>query len=405
MIKVKMKEIKNKKRVHSEQGRRVFVAMSGGVDSSVAAALLKKQGYEVTGVFMKNWTQPVETYCRKKSLCWIDERRDAMRVAAKLDIPLLTFDFEKEYRKQVVDYMFCEYKAGRTPNPDIQCNKLIKFPLFWKRAKKMGADFIATGHYIRLRNTNQYEYTNKGFKNSYIRKKFVLRKLFQAKDKNKDQSYFLWTLTQDQLKYCLFPIGDYLKSEVRQMAKKLGLQNALKKGTSGICFIGEVKLKEFLKKKIKEKPGKIVTTEGKVIGEHPGIFYFTIGQRHLGIMNYELGIKGQHKIKPYYVAEKDVKTNTLIVAEGENNPALYRKEIELKEVNLINPELNTIKKQSVLVRVRYRQPLAKAMLKCHKSSVISCKLIFNKPIKFVAPGQSAVFYSKTGELLGGGVIK
>jgi tRNA-specific 2-thiouridylase len=346
---------------------KVFVAMSGGVDSSVAAALLKKQGYEVIGVFMKNWTRPMGTYSKKKSLCWVDERRDTIRVAAKLGIPLLTFNFEKEYRKWVVDYMFREYQAGRTPNPDIQCNKLIKFPLFWKLAKKMGADFIATGHYIRLRQGN----------------------LYQAKDKNKDQSYFLWTLTQDQLKHCLFPIGDYLKSEVRLIAKKLGLANALKKGTSGICFIGEVKLREFLKKKIKEKPGQIITTEGRVVGRHPGIFYFTVGQRQgLGISNK----------KPYYVAAKDVKNNVLIVAEGANNPALYKKEIELTDINFINPITNYKIPITVYARVRYRQLLTKAMLRRNK-------LIFDKPIKFVASGQSAVFYSRNGELLGGGIIK
>jgi tRNA-specific 2-thiouridylase len=375
--------------------KKVFVAMSGGVDSSVAAALLKKQGFKVTGVFMKNWTQPVETYSKKKSLCWVDERRDAMRVAAKLGIPLLTFDFEKEYRKWVVDYMFREYKAGRTPNPDIQCNKLIKFPLFWKRAKKMGADFIATGHYARLRRGIRNPLSPKA---TPRRVQSEILKLYQAKDKTKDQSYFLWTLNQNQLKHCLFPIGDYLKSEVRQMAKKLGLPNAFKKGTSGICFIGEVELREFLKKKIKEKPGKIITTEGKVVGEHPGIFYFTIGQRH------GLGISGK---KPYYVASKDVKNNVLIVAEGENNPALYKNEIDLTNVNFINPQLMTNDKKRVLARVRYRQPLTKATLwqiPNSKSQIPKFKLVFNKPIKFVAPGQSAVFYSKSGELLGGGVI-
>ncbi len=376
-----MKITKNKKRV--------FVAMSGGVDSSVAAALLKKQGYEVTGVFMKNWTQPVETYSKKKSLCWVDERRDAIRVAAKLGIPLLTFDFEKEYRKQVVDYMFRGYKAGRTPNPDIQCNKLIKFPLFLKKAIKMGADFIATGHYVRLGfRSKNLEFRGK-IKKSLNSKSYIL---YSGRDSAKDQSYFLWTLTQDQLKYCLFPIGDYLKSETRQMAEKLGLQNALKKGTSGICFIGEVKLREFLKKKIKEKPGKIITTEGKVVGRHPGIFYFTIGQRH------GLEVSGE---KPYYVAAKDVKNNVLIVAEGENNPALYRKEIELKDVNFINPQAAANKRQLVLARVRYRQPLSQAII--YKKGR-NYNLIFKKPQKFVASGQSAVFYSKTEELLGGGVI-
>jgi tRNA-specific 2-thiouridylase len=368
--------------------KKIFVAMSGGVDSSVAAALLKKQGYDVTGVFMKNWTEPVETYSKKKYLCWIDERRDAMRVAAKLKIPLLTFDFQKEYRRWVVDYMFREYQAGRTPNPDIQCNKLIKFPLFLKKARKMGADFIATGHYVKIKNQkSKIKNTNKNSK--------IFYKLYTAKDTSKDQSYFLWPLTQNQLKYCLFPIGDYLKSEVRQMAKKMGLQNALKKGTSGICFIGEVKLREFLKKKIKEKPGQIINTKGEVVGSHPGIFFFTIGQRH------GLGIAGE---KPYYVAGKDVKNNILIVAEGQNNPALYKKEIELKQINLVNYELSIKNKElkiPVLARVRYRQPLAKASFIIHNSKF---RLVFNKPQKFVAPGQSAVFYGKTGEMLGGGII-
>ena len=366
--------------------------MSGGVDSSVAAALLKKQGYEVTGVFMRNWNQPVETYSKKKSLCWIDEHRDAMRVAIKLGIPLLTFDFEKEYRKLVVNYLFREYKAGRTPNPDIQCNKLIKFPLFWKRAKKMGADFIATGHYVKLVTSNKRQM---GKKEKFLSCVTGRLSLFTAKDKTKDQSYFLWTLGQEELKHCLFPLGDYLKFEARQMAKKLGLANAQKKGTSGICFIGEVNLREFLKKKIKEKPGQIITTEGEVIGRHPGSAYFTIGQRH------GLGISGP---KPYYVAAKDIKNNTLIVAEGENNPALYKKEIELTNVNYINHQPMTNNKRQVMARIRYRQPLAKAILKCRKSSVISCKLVFDKPQKFVASGQSAVFYGKGGELLGGGII-
>jgi len=372
-----MKEAKKIKKTNIENSKKVFVAMSGGVDSSVSAYLLKKQGYDVTGVFMKNWSEPIETYSKKKSLCWVDERRDAIRVAAKIGIPLLTFDFEKEYKKLVVDYMYAEYKAGRTPNPDIQCNKLIKFPLFLKKSLNMGADFIATGHYLKIKTSA----------------KNCESKLFQGKDKEKDQSYFLWTLEQSQLKYCLFPIGDYLKTEVRQIAEKIGLANAQKKGTAGICFIGEVKLREFLKKKIKEKPGNIITTDGKIVGQHPGISYFTIGQRH------GLEISGQ---KPYYVASKDIKKNILIVAEGKNNPALFKKEIELKDINFINPAIKNRLPIAVYARVRYRQPLAKGVLRLNKKSY---KLIFNKPQKFVAAGQSAVFYTKAKELLGGGVIK
>ena len=227
--------------------------MSGGVDSSVAAALLKERGFDVCGVHIKMWSDP-EIPCTFK-----EDRYDAMRVAAQLDIPFATWDFTEEYRDGVVAYMVEEYAAGRTPNPDVMCNRKIKFGIFLERAREQGADFIATGHYVRLQGNSQ-------FQNS---------KLLQAADKNKDQSYFLWTLAQDQLKHCLFPIGEYAKPEVREMARKFGLLTADKKDSQGICFIGEIDVREFLKKHISSERGPIMTSAGHVVGEHEGLAFYT----------------------------------------------------------------------------------------------------------------------------------
>ncbi len=419
----------------TENKKTVFCAMSGGVDSSVAALLLKNQGYDVVGVFMR---------CYNLDGCSERDAVDARRVAEKLKIPFYIWDFEKEYKKKVVEYMIDGYRKGITPNPDVMCNKEIKFGLFLKKAKSLGAEFIATGHYVRLRNTNKYENTKS---NSYFRKNFVFRSLNEAKDKNKDQSYFLWTLTQEQLKHCLFPIGDYLKSEVREIARKAGLPTAEKKDSQGICFLGRVRLGDFLKNYIKPKVGQVRLAlsngEYKAIGQHKGAQFYTIGQRHIGIMNYELGIRGRHETKPHYVAERNIKTNTLVVVEGDKNPALYRKEIELKDLNFINPDIfsNSLpagrqdanKRMEVLARVRYRQPLIKANLVklpslrevSRRETITNYQLLFSEPIKFVASGQSAVFYlpaearrAKAGdekgpadakslagmEMLGGGVI-
>ena len=388
----------------------VFVAMSGGVDSSVAAALLKKQGFNVVGVFMKCWSADS---CLSKDL------EDAQKVANVLKIPFYVFDFEKEYKNKVVDYMIDGYQQGITPNPDVMCNKEIKFGLFLKKALEMGADYIATGHYVRARRhlpvrtdgsptpavgdhlrsrhgdspltlRDQARRASESFSSKDADGQYSL---FQAKDVNKDQSYFLWTLTQEQLKYCLFPVGDYLKSEVREMAKKEGLPTADKKDSQGICFLGKVTLRDFLSQYIPEKRGIVLTTSGKKIGEHQGVYFYTIGQRH------GLSIAGD---KPYYIAEKDPENNVIRIAEGEDNPALYKKEIELTNINFINPQLIKNKPLQVLARVRYRQPLAKVCFRLHD---LGFKLIFDEPIKFVAPGQSAVFYKKNGEMLGGGIIK
>ncbi len=390
---------------------KVFVGMSGGVDSSVAALLLKERGYDVVGVFMRCWSgsiaaprqrgEPRSSIYDGRDGCAEKDAEDARRVAEKLGIPFYVWDFEEEYKKRVVEYMVDGYRRGLTPNPDVMCNKEIKFGLFLEKALSMGADYIATGHYVRIRENS----------------------LFEAKDKNKDQSYFLWTLTQKQLARCLFPIGDYLKSEVREIARKAGLPTADKKDSQGICFLGRVRLDEFLGKYIKPRTGQVRLAQSdggyEVVGEHRGAQFYTIGQRHIAMANR----KGQAvNSQPVYVAEKNVETNTIVVAEGSDNPALYRKEVELCDANFINPSCFPIranKRIRVMARVRYRQLLVPATLtyadetqtdaeknprKSAHSPCRSALLVFEQGQKFVAPGQSAVLYSKKGQMLGGGVI-
>jgi tRNA-specific 2-thiouridylase len=385
---------KNKKKT-------VFVAMSGGVDSSVAALLLKKQGCKIIGVFMR---------CFNLDGCSERDAEDARRVAEKLKIPFYVWDFEKVYKKKVVEYMVDGYKKGITPNPDVMCNREIKFGLFLDRALKMGADYVATGHYVqikRLPNTFAQGVSGATPKSYPSQKRRT--SLYIARDLNKDQSYFLWTLTQEQLKHCLFPIGDYFKSEVRKIAQKAGLPTAEKKDSRGICFLGKISLDDFLKKYIPEKKGNVLNVFGEKIGEHKGAHFYTIGQRH------GLGIGGSEK--PCYVVEKNVKKNIIVVAEGDDNPALYKKEIQLTNINFINPNhysliprsrINSLRGRrangriTIYARVRYRQPLAKANLKL--INLKTYNLIFEQPQKFIASGQSAVFYSEKNEMLGGGVI-
>ena len=394
----------------NNEGKIVFVGMSGGVDSSVAAGLLKKQGYNVVGVHLR---------CFNLDGCADRDLEDARRAAEVLDIPFYVWNYEKEYKKDVMQYMIDGYKKGITPNPDVMCNKEIKFGLFLERALEMGADYVATGHYVRLQRTRIKNYELR-IKNKSKKALFAIHNsLFIASDQNKDQSYFLWTLTQKQLKHCLFPLGDLKKPEVRKLAQKFGLLNAAKKDSQGICFLGKVGLKDFLKKYIKPKKGNIVDTDGNILGNHDGVFYYTIGQRH--------GLRLNNAAKspasvPYYVADKVLKTNTLVVAQGENNPALFKKEVNLADVNLINPVsiislIRANKGYKVLAMVRYRQPLFKAiLLKSDKRQAVGKKknmfhvsfnysLIFDEPQKFIAIGQSAVIYSPKGEMLGGGIIK
>jgi len=354
------------------KNNKVFVGLSGGVDSSVSAKLLKDQGYDVTGVFL---------HCFNLDGCAERDAEDARRVAEHLDIPFYVFDLEEEYKEKVVEYMIDEYKNGLTPNPDVACNREIKFGLFMKQARSMGADYIATAQYARNEQAEDNEY-----------------RMYAGVDKNKDQTYFLWQLNQGDLKHSLFPIGEYKKDKVREVAKEAELPTADKKDSQGICFLGQISLHDFLEDYIPPKKGDVLNLEGNKIGEHDGVQFYTIGQRHVGVDNPQTNKEGQ--TKPYYVVEKDVDSNTLIMAEGKNNPALFKDKVDLRDVNFIRPiEFDEIK---VKARVRYRQPLFNAVLKNNKDSF---NLEFKEPQKFIAPGQSAVWYTEDEEVLGGGIIK
>jgi len=373
------KKMSNKK--ISKNRPLVYVAMSGGVDSSVAAALLKRRGLNIVGVFMKPWQPKIENFC-----LWKEDREDALRAASVLGIPLLTWDFSKQYKKAVINYMIREYKAGRTPNPDVMCNREIKFGIFFDKAIEEGADFIATGHYIRLEPEYQI------FKPKFLKKSLKIKncKLKIARDSAKDQSYFLWTLKQKQLKKCLFPIGEHTKPEVRKLAKKFGLPNYAKKDSQGVCFIGPLDMKDFLKTRIKSKPGKIIHLNGKVLGNHDGAYYYTIGQRH----GLNIGIGGG----PYYVVKKDIKKNIVYVG---NERDLYSKELKVSNISWVNDvwKLNfqTGHLEYIRVKIRYRSQTEKAILS--KKGILK----FSKPVRAITSGQSAVFY-KGKELIGGGII-
>jgi len=351
--------------VMEKKNKKVFMAMSGGVDSSVAALLLKREGYDVVGCHFICWEG-----CDSN-----EDRRDAMRVAAKIDIPFHVFDFRKEYKERVFDYMIREYGAGRTPNPDVVCNSEIKFGIFLEKVLAMDADFVATGHYVRRRGND----------------------LYTAKDASKDQSYFLWKLTPEQISRSLFPIGNYLKSEVREIAREAGLATAEKRDSQGLCFVGKVDFQDFIREYLPRKEGDVISAEGKILGKHDGAHFFTPGQRH--------GIRIGGSREPLYVAATDRENNTVLVAEGREASALYKKEIEISEFNLQeNPP------EKILARIRYRQPLQEARIMKHESGI---RIIFDQPQRSAAPGQSVVFYlpaeasAKAGyeqKLLGGGVI-
>lgn len=349
---------------------KVAVGLSGGVDSSVAAYLLKKQGYDVIGFYMKNWSQDIgKFHCP-----WKEDQEYALRVARHLDIPIYTLNFEKQYKEKVVDYLFESYKNGITPNPDIMCNKEIKFKLFLERALKIGASYIATGHYA----------INKVDKNNIFH-------LLKGKDNNKDQSYFLHELNQYQLSKTLFPIGEYKKEKIRSIARQAKLPTANKPDSQGICFIGEVNIVELLKTKIKPKKGDIITTDGKKIGTHDGVWFYTIGQRK------GIGIGGGI---PYFVVEKDLKNNILIVDKGSWSQDLFRNTCLVKNINWITHEPKMPYKCSV--KLRYRQIDQECEItKKDKNTYI---LTFKTPQRAITPGQFAVFYKKY-ECLGGGVIQ
>ncbi len=379
----------------TKKKKTVFVGMSGGVDSSVTALLLKRRGYDVVGIFMR---------CYNIDGCAERDAEDARRVAEHIGVPFYTWDFEEEYKKRVVEYMVEGYRAGITPNPDVMCNREIKFGLFLEKALAMGADYVATGPYVKKKDKGVRS-REKGKAGSGEK----ISALFAADDPNKDQSYFLWTLTQKQIARCIFPIGDYVKPKVREIARRAGLPTAEKKDSQGICFLGQVSIEDFLKQYIPERRGAILTTSGENVGEHHGAQFYTIGQRHIDadFTFPKTGASGKPaERKPFYVASKNAETNTVVVAEGSDNPALYRKEIELVNMNFIDPNLPSLlasrSSLPVLARVRYRQPLSIAALS--KSENGNYRLTFKAPQKFVAEGQSAVFYLKMGEMLGGGVI-
>lgn len=355
--------------------KKILIGLSGGVDSAVSAWLLKKQGYQVIGAFMKNFSEknPISGECN-----WVEEKIMAQKIAAFLDIPLIILDLEKEYTSQVIKPMTEAYRKGLTPNPDVACNTIIKFPWLRKAAKEHNCNFIATGHYARIKKQGN---------------KFHL---LRAKDESKDQSYFLSELSQKDLEHTLFPVGNMAKSEVRAIAKKLKFPNANKKGTKGICFVGKVNLKSFLERTIKNKPGKVLDSEGKIIGKHPGIMYYTIGQRvgkHLG---FDIEKSQEHITKKYYIAEKNAKTNTLVVAP-ENNPILSKKSCYLANIHYVNSKFPS----KVKVRIRHLGELIPATI-THKSNKIICT--FAKPISALAAGQNLVVY-KNKEVLGCGEIR
>jgi len=348
--------------------RKVFVCLSGGVDSSVVASILvASKKYDVTAAYMLNY----DNKQKGAESCWLPDYRDALRVAAHLGIPLMKLNFTKEYQEQVLDYMYQEYEVGRTPNPDVLCNKFIKFGSWLDKARELGFDYIATGHYAK------------------IKKDRAGWHMMAVKDTNKDQTYFLHQLNQEQLSRTMFPISAYTKPQVRKLAEKFGLPTAEKQESMGICFVGEVPMKEFLEKKIKPKPGTIVSSKGDVLGKHDGLPFYTIGQRSIGI---KLGDK------PLFVVEKRTETNELVVGD-ESDPLLFKQVVLVTDVHWISGQAPQFPLQCE-VRLRHRQELQKATVVKHNANII---LTFHKPQRAVTPGQFAVVY-KAGECLGGGVV-
>jgi len=355
--------------------QKVIVGMSGGVDSSVSALLLREQGYRVEGLFMKNWEEDDGTeYCTAK-----EDLADAQAVADKLDIPLHSANFAAEYWDNVFEHFLEEYRAGRTPNPDILCNREIKFKAFLEYAEHLGADYIATGHYTRRGATN-----GKGT-------------LLKGLDSNKDQSYFLHAVGHKELEKTFFPVGEVDKPEVRRLAEEHGLATAKKKDSTGICFIGERRFKDFLEQYLPAQPGEIHSLDGEVLGRHQGLMYHTIGQRQ------GLGIGGlaAHSEEPWYVVGKDLQHNVLLVAQGNDHPALFSSVLYADRVYWVAGEQPTLPLHCH-AKVRYRQPDQSCTLV--KSDDGRFKVVFDKPQRAVTPGQSVVFYSDD-LCLGGGVIE
>lgn len=396
---------------------RVVVGLSGGVDSSVAAHLLKEQGHEVIGLFMKNWHD--ESVTISDECPWLEDSNDARLVADKLEIPFQVIDLSEAYRERVVNYMFKEYEQGRTPNPDVLCNREIKFDIFLDAAKQLKADFVATGHYCR--------------KDSIEKDGKTIHRLLTGKDNNKDQSYFLCQLSQEQLAMALFPVGELQKSEVREIAASADLITAEKKDSQGLCFVGKVKLPDFLKQQLKEKKGDIIEVfpdaemfgqnpypldfqkqwtaedlesllqplafhpnQGKKVGEHPGAHFFTLGQRK------GIGVGGH--VDPLFVLHKDTESNVLYVGEGAEHPGLLRNLLFMHadEINWLRPDLKPElgKSLEVTAQIRYRQAHQKARLFPSENGAY---MLFEDNQSAIAPGQFVAWYMED-ELIGSGVI-
>ncbi|PIR38364.1 MAG: tRNA 2-thiouridine(34) synthase MnmA [Candidatus Zambryskibacteria bacterium CG10_big_fil_rev_8_21_14_0_10_42_12] len=352
-------------------GNNVFVGVSGGVDSSVSLALLKEQGYNVTGVFIKVWYPD----WLGEGCDWRSERRDAMRVCATVGVPFLTLDLEDVYKKEVVDYLIETYKNGETPNPDVMCNRYVKFGSFWDFAQKHGADYIATGHYAQRKIENGKW------------------KMENSVDTDKDQTYFLWTLTPEDLEHVLFPIGHLTKPEVRKLAEKFELPTSAKKDSQGLCFLGDVTIRDLLSHYVETKKGSVLTENGEIIGEHDGAFFYTIGQRH----GFTLQNKETYSI-PHYIIAKDIDKNTITVST-KNRIEQPIKNISLTHVNW----LSDTHKTNCLVKIRHRGKLLEcSVLIDGKRGTVS--FIDDISREFPAIGQSVVFY-KDGMCLGGGIIE
>jgi tRNA-specific 2-thiouridylase len=354
--------------------KRIVVGISGGVDSSVSAWLLQQQGYDVQGLFMKNWDEDdTEEYCSAAI-----DLEDASEVCKVLDITLHTRNFASEYWDNVFSYFLDEYRIGRTPNPDVLCNKEIKFKTFLDHAQELGASHIATGHYARIVYTDGYY------------------RLLKAKDTNKDQTYFLHALGQHQLEKAWFPLGELTKPEVRRLAEQVGFANHAKKDSTGICFIGERKFKEFLSRYLPAQPGEMRSPEGELIGQHDGLMYYTLGQRQ------GLGIGGSKNCsgEPWYVVGKQLEDNILIVAQGHDHPMLFRSQLHAEQLNWIAEQPKVIPLRCS-AKTRYRQ----ADQNCTITQLENdhCEVVFDQPQRAITPGQSVVFY-QGDECLGGGVI-
>lgn len=384
--------------------KKVFVAMSGGVDSSVAAALLKTEGYEVVGVFIRGWEPPqfiTATLNQNQIACnWREERRSALSAAARLGIPLLTCDASEDYRSQIIEPMIADYRAGRTPNPDVLCNRIIKFDFLWRFAKDHGADMLATGHYATIRCGSTVSTPGRRWEVVVTAPPQLLMSL----DKNKDQTYFLWTLTKTDLTHSLFPIGNYHKSQVRTLAKRFHLTNAEKPDSQGLCFVGQLDFKAFLRTYLPIKLGSVCNETGEKIGEHDGVHFYTIGERH----GFRVTTQTPEPL-PLYVIAKNVEKNVLTVSPQPLQSAETKKEIMLDQANWISavpPQPH----EKLKARIRYRAPL----VDCQISNLANNRVTvtFTRPLFGATPGQSCVFYnfhditSLTVEpvCLGGGVI-